>query len=27
GRYQTVIITHSSEVQDMIGQKINMDEL
>jgi len=27
GRYQTVIITHSAEVQDMIGQKISMDEL
>ncbi len=27
GRYQTVIITHSSEVQDMIGQQIKMSEL
>lgn len=27
GRYQTVIITHSIEVQDMIGQKISMSEL
>ena len=27
GRYQTVIITHSREVQDMIGQKINVAEL
>lgn len=27
GRYQTIIITHSSEVQDMIGQQIKMSEL
>lgn len=27
GRYQTVIITHSAEVQDMIGQQIKMSEL
>ena len=27
GRYQTLIITHSREVQDMIGQKINVTEL
>ncbi len=27
GRYQTVIITHSVEVQDMIGQQIKMSEL